>query len=118
MRAALFRRHGGPEVLEVAEVPTPTAGPGEVLIAVRAAALNHIDLWLRRGLPALKVTLPHVSGGDVCGTVAALGPGARGVKEGDRVVVNPGISCGRCERCLSGEDNLCSEYHMIGERGW
>jgi len=118
MKAALFRRHGGPEVMEVAEVSAPTAGPGEALVAVRAAALNHIDLWLRRGLPALKVALPHVSGGDACGIVAALGPGARGIKEGDRVVVNPGISCGRCERCLSGEDNLCPEYHMIGEKGW
>src|SRR5262245_40147265 len=70
MKAALFRRHGGPEVLEIAEVPAPVPGPGEVLVAVRAAALNHIDLWLRRGLPALKVPLPHVSGGDICGVVA------------------------------------------------
>jgi NADPH:quinone reductase-like Zn-dependent oxidoreductase len=118
MRAALFRRHGGPEVMEVAEVPDPTPGPGEVLVRVRAAALNHIDLWLRRGLPALKVPLPHVPGGDVCGVVAGLGAGARGVKEGDRVVVNPGISCGRCLRCLSGEDNLCPDYHLIGEHSW
>src|SRR5262245_61218094 len=111
MRAALFRRHGGPEVMEVGEVPAPSAGPGEVLVQVRAAALNHIDLWLRRGLPALKVALPHISGGDACGVVAALGPGVRGgLKEGDRVVINPGVSCGRCERCLSGEDNLCLEY--------
>lgn len=118
MRAALFRRHGGPEVLEIAEVPTPAPGPGEVLIAVRAVALNHIDLWLRRGLPALRVPLPHVSGGDVCGIVAALGGGVRGVKEGDRVVVNPGVSCGRCVRCLSGEDNFCAEYRMVGEQTW
>jgi NADPH:quinone reductase-like Zn-dependent oxidoreductase len=119
MRAALFRRHGGPEVMEVAEVPAPEPGPGEVLVEVRAAALNHIDLWLRRGLATLKVQLPHVPGADVCGVVAGLGPGvaARGVtiKEGDRVVVNPGVSCGHCVRCLSGQDNLCPHYHLIGE---
>jgi NADPH:quinone reductase-like Zn-dependent oxidoreductase len=118
MRAALFRRHGGPEVMEIADVPAPAPAAGEALIDVRAAALNHIDVWLRRGLPALKVPLPHVSGGDVCGVVAALGPGVQGVKEGDRVVVNPGLSCGRCLRCLSGQDNLCPDYKMVGEQTW
>jgi NADPH:quinone reductase-like Zn-dependent oxidoreductase len=118
MRAALFRSHGGPEVMEVGEVPAPVPGPGEVLVRVRAAALNHFDLWLRRGLPALKVPLPHVPGGDIAGEIAGLGPGASGVKEGDRVVVNPGLSCGRCVRCLSGEDNLCPEYRMVGEHTW
>jgi NADPH:quinone reductase-like Zn-dependent oxidoreductase len=118
MRAALFRRHGGPEVMEVAQVPDPVAGPGQVLVRVRAAALNHLDVWVRRGLPALQVSFPHVMGGDVCGVVAALGPGAQGVKEGDRVVVNPGISCGRCARCLSGEDNLCPRFQMVGEHVW
>jgi NADPH:quinone reductase-like Zn-dependent oxidoreductase len=118
MRAALFRQHGGPEVMEVGEVPAPEPGPGEVLVKVRAAALNHIDLWLRRGLPALRMPLPHVPGADICGVVAGLGPGAPALKEGDRVVVNPGLSCGRCVRCLSGEDNLCPEYRMIGEQTW
>jgi NADPH:quinone reductase-like Zn-dependent oxidoreductase len=118
MRAALFRQHGGPEVMEVVEVPDPVPGPGQVLVRVRAAALNHLDLWVRRGLPALKVPLPHVLGGDACGVVAALGPGAQGVKEGDRVVINPGVTCGRCERCLSGEDNLCRQFQMVGEHSW
>lgn len=104
--------------MEIANVPTPTPGVGEVLIQVKAAALNHIDLWLRRGLPALKITLPHVCGGDVCGVVAGMGAGVRGVKEGDRVVVSPGLSCGRCMRCLSGEDNLCADYKMVGEQTW
>ncbi len=107
--------------MEVGEIPTPTPGPGQALVRVRAAALNHIDVWLRRGLPALKVPFPHVSGGDVCGDLAALGPGAgvaAGLREGDRIVVNPGISCGRCARCLEGEDNLCADYHMVGEKTW
>jgi NADPH:quinone reductase-like Zn-dependent oxidoreductase len=121
MRAALFRRHGGPEVMEIGEVPTPTPGPGEVEIRVTAAALNHIDLWLRQGLPALPVPLPHVSGGDVCGVVAELGPGVAaraGCEVGDRVLVNPGLSCGRCQACLSGRDNFCPDYRMIGEQTW
>jgi NADPH:quinone reductase-like Zn-dependent oxidoreductase len=118
MRAALFRRHGAPEVLEVADVPIPAPGPGQVQVRVAAAGLNHVDLWLRRGLPSLRVALPHTSGGDVCGVVSALGPGvtpAPGAGEGDRVLVNPGLSCGRCVRCLDGRDNLCPEFRMLGE---
>jgi NADPH:quinone reductase-like Zn-dependent oxidoreductase len=118
MRAVFFRRHGGPEVIEVGELPDPVPGPGEVLVRVRAAALNHIDVWVRRGLPALKVAFPHVPGGDVCGVVAGLGAGAQGFAEGDRVVVNPGLSCGRCLWCLSGEDNLCPDYRLVGEHSW
>jgi NADPH:quinone reductase-like Zn-dependent oxidoreductase len=118
MRAALFRSHGGPEVMEVAEVPAPEPGPGEVQVRVAAAAINHIDLWLRQGLPSMRVPLPHVLGGDACGTVSALGAGARGVAEGDRVLINPGISCGHCPACLSGRDNLCPEYRLLGEQSW
>jgi NADPH:quinone reductase-like Zn-dependent oxidoreductase len=115
MRAVLFRKHGGPEVMEVAEIATPTPGPGEVQIRVAAVALNHIDLWMRRGLPSMKIALPHVPGGDVCGTVSALGAAVRGVEVGARVVVNPGLSCGRCRHCLGGRDNLCPDFRMLGE---
>jgi len=115
MRAALFRQHGGPEVMEVGEVPEPTAGPGEVQVHVKAAALNHIDLWMRRGLPSMRIALPHIPGGDVCGVISALGAGVSGVKEGDRVVLNPGLTCGRCRECLGGRDNLCASFRMLGE---
>jgi NADPH:quinone reductase-like Zn-dependent oxidoreductase len=118
MRAALYRRHGGPEVFELAEVPDPEPGPGEVQVRVAAVALNHIDLLLRQGLPALKVQLPHISGGDVCGHVAALGAGVRGFSVGERVVVNPGISCGHCQACLSGRDPFCAEFELLGEHRW
>jgi NADPH:quinone reductase-like Zn-dependent oxidoreductase len=118
MRAALFRTHGGPEVLEIADVPVPVPGPHEVQVQVTATALNHIDVWMRRGLPALHLALPHVSGGDVCGVVSALGAGVTGVAEGDRVVLNPGLSCGRCVACLSGRDNFCPDYRMLGEQVW
>jgi NADPH:quinone reductase-like Zn-dependent oxidoreductase len=118
MRAALFRRHGGSEVLEIADVPVPAPGPHEVQVRVSATALNHIDVWMRRGLPALHLALPHVSGGDVCGTVSALGAGVTGVVEGERVVLNPGLSCGRCVACLSGRDNFCPDFRMLGEQTW
>lgn len=121
MRAALFRRHGGPEVMEVGDVPAPVPGPGEVQVRVTAAAINHIDLWLRRGLPALRVALPHVPGGDVCGVITALGAGVAakpGAGEGDRVLLNPGLSCGRCAACLAGRDTFCPDYKMLGEQTW
>jgi len=118
MRAALFRRHGGPEVLEIADVPAPTPGPGEVQVKVTATSLNHIDVWMRRGLPALHLALPHVSGGDVCGTVSALGARVTGVAEGDRVVLNPGLSCGHCAACLGGRDVFCPDFRMLGEQTW
>src|SRR3954462_9943877 len=119
MRAALFRRHGGPEGMEIGDLPTPVPGPGEVQVRVTATALNHIDLWLRQGLPALPVPFPHVSGGDVCGVIAALGAGVQArpdLAEGDRVLVNPGLSCGRCVACLGGRDNFCPDYRMLGEQ--
>jgi NADPH:quinone reductase-like Zn-dependent oxidoreductase len=122
MRAALFRSHGGPEVLEIVDVPVPVPGPHEVQVRVTATALNHIDVWMRRGLPALHLALPHVSGGDVCGVVSALGAGVTGVQSGidvgDRVVLNPGLSCGRCAACLGGRDNFCPDYRMLGEQVW
>ena len=115
MRAVQFRQHGGPEVLEVVDAPTPTPGPGEVQVRVGAVALNHIDLWMRRGLPSMKIDLPHVPGGDVCGSISAIGAGVTGCAQGERVVVNPGLSCGRCRECLGGRDNLCPEFRMLGE---
>jgi NADPH:quinone reductase-like Zn-dependent oxidoreductase len=119
MRAALFRRHGGPDVMEIGDVPTPTPGPGEVQVRVTAAAMNHIDLWLRQGLPALRVALPHVAGGDVCGVISAIGAGVKpmaNLAEGDRVVLNPSLSCGRCAACLAGRDNFCPDWRMLGEQ--
>ncbi len=115
MRAALFREHGGPERMEVGERPDPTAGPGEVVLEVAAAALNHLDLWVRRGLPGLELPLPHVGGSDVAGVVAEVGEGVEGWAPGDRAVVNPTLSCGRCEWCARGEDSLCDRFAILGE---
>ncbi|HSN91316.1 MAG TPA: zinc-binding dehydrogenase [Anaeromyxobacteraceae bacterium] len=115
MKAMVIRAHGGPEVVEMADLPEPSAGPGQVLVRVRAAALNHLDVWVRRGFPGLRLSFPHVLGSDVAGVVEAVGPGAAGVAAGDAVVVNPSLGCGRCERCLSGAENLCPSFAILGE---
>jgi NADPH:quinone reductase-like Zn-dependent oxidoreductase len=111
----VLRTHGGPEVLAMEELPTPTAGPGQVRVRVAAVAMNHLDLWVRKGLPHLKLEYPFRLGADVAGTVDEVGAAVSGVTVGDEVVVNPGHSCGRCRECLSGRDNLCRFYRLMGE---
>ena len=114
--AVVLRTHGGPEVLVRETLDLPEPGPREVRVRVRAVALDHLDVWVRKGLPNLKLAYPHRLGSDIVGELDALGPGARtSFKVGERVVVSPGTSCGVCERCLSGEDNLCRQYAILGE---
>ncbi len=114
MKAALFHEFGGPAVLRLEEVSAPVLQAGEVLVRVHAAALNHLDLWVRRGLP-IETTMPHIGGSDVAGVVEAKGAGVRGVKGGARVIVNPSLSCGECEWCRAGEESLCLHYKILGE---
>ena len=115
MRAAIFRQHGGPEVVEIADVAKPRPGPDQVVIAVRAAALNHLDLWARRGLPGLELEFPHIGGSDLAGTIAELGEAVEGLEVGTRVLANPSLWCGKCEWCRKGEESLCVSYRIIGE---
>lgn len=115
MKAAIFRQHGGPDVIEIADVPRPEPRPGDILIAIRAAAMNHVDLWGRRGLPGLELEFPHIGGSDMAGIVAELGPGVTGLEVGTRVLVNPSLWCGECEWCAKGEESLCNSYRIIGE---
>jgi NADPH:quinone reductase-like Zn-dependent oxidoreductase len=115
MLAAIFRAHGGPETIELAEVATPTPGRGDVRVAVRAAALNHLDLFVRRGIPSLELPLPHVGGSDVSGVVDEVGADVSGWASGDEVVVNPGLPCRRCNSCRSGDTPLCADYRILGE---
>ncbi|HET7824432.1 MAG TPA: zinc-binding dehydrogenase [Anaeromyxobacter sp.] len=115
MKAVAIRSHGGPEVVNVEDLPDPKPGPGQVLVAVKAAALNHLDIWVRKGWQGLVLSFPHVLGSDVAGVVEAVGPGAEGVKVGDAVVLNPSLGCGRCEQCLSGHENLCRKFSILGE---
>jgi NADPH:quinone reductase-like Zn-dependent oxidoreductase len=115
MRAVTIREHGGPEVLQLEEIPDPEVGPGQVRVRVRACALNHLDLWVRRGLPGLRLRYPHVLGADLAGEVESLGEGVTGVEVGARTLVAPGVSCGVCRECLAGRDNLCRSYQILGE---
>ena len=115
MKTVLFHRHGGPEVLEYAEFPTPEPKPGEVLVRLRAAALNRMDVLVRNGWPGLKLEMPHINGADGAGEVAALGEGVRDFEVGDRVVINANLGCGQCEFCVMGKDNMCLNWHLLGE---
>jgi NADPH:quinone reductase-like Zn-dependent oxidoreductase len=115
MRAAIFEEYGGPEVVRVRDdIPIPEPGPGEVRLRVGASGMNHLDLWVRRGLP-IETTMPHIGGSDIAGTVDEPGDGVSGWSAGDRVVVNPSLWCGRCEWCQAGEEPLCVEYRILGE---
>lgn len=115
MHAAFFRRHGGPEVMETGEAPEPVAATGMVVVSVRAVALNHLDLWVRRGLPGLMLDLPHIGGSDIAGVIEQTGPGVEGWKSGDRVAVNPSLWCEECEWCARGEHPLCVDFKILGE---
>ncbi|MCA8943589.1 MAG: zinc-binding dehydrogenase [Planctomycetes bacterium] len=115
MRAVVVREHGGVEVLrhEARDVPEP--GPFEVRVAIRAAGLNHLDTWVRRGVPGHQFPLPLVVGSDGSGVVDAIGPGVRTHAVGAEVLLVPGTSCGQCEACTNGHDPLCRDYHILGE---
>jgi NADPH:quinone reductase-like Zn-dependent oxidoreductase len=115
MKAVVMRSYGDASVLEYAEVPEPKVGARDVLVAVKAVALNHLDVWVRKGWPGLKLELPHILGSDIAGVVEKVGSEVKDLAPGTEVLVNPGLSCGHCERCLLGEDNLCRSYRIIGE---
>lgn len=137
MKAVLFHQHGGPEVLEYTDFPTPEPEPGEALIRLHAAALNRMDVMVRNGWPGLKLGLPHINGADGAGEILALPkstgsvvseapadtkPGSgetqvetRELETGDHVVINANLGCGECEFCLAGKDNMCRNWHLLGE---
>jgi NADPH:quinone reductase-like Zn-dependent oxidoreductase len=118
MKALCFFEHGGPDVMRYADVPDPTPGPGTVLVQVKACALNHLDIWVRRGWPGLKVVLPHIGGSDVAGVIAETGSGVNGWQVGDRVVVDPGILTGEDAFSRRGEHSLGIGMHylILGEQ--
>jgi NADPH:quinone reductase-like Zn-dependent oxidoreductase len=114
MKAVRFHQHGGPEVLRYEDAPDPVPAPGRAIVRVRACALNHLDLWERRGLDRVKLPLPHISGSDIAGVI--VDPGTSRLAAGTRVMLQPGLRCGRCARCAAGRDNQCVEYDVLGLR--
>jgi NADPH:quinone reductase-like Zn-dependent oxidoreductase len=112
MKAVRFHEHGSPDVLRYEDAPDPEPAPGRAIVRVRACALNHLDLWQRRGIERVSIPLPHISGSDVAGDVVDSGGGGAGA--GARVMLQPGLRCGRCASCREGRDNLCPEYDSLG----
>lgn len=116
MKATVFHEHGAPEVLKYEDLPDPEVGPNQVLVDVKAVALNHLDLFVRRGFPGLKLEMPHILGSDISGVVKEKGSSVSGDLEiGQTVIIDPGRSCGVCEYCIRGEESLCADYGIIGE---
>ena len=115
MKAITFQNHGSVDVLQYGEFPTPEPKPGEVQIRLKAAALNQMDIWVRKGWPGIKLEYPHIPGADGAGEISALGEGVNDRQIGERVVINANLACGCCEFCLSGQDNLCRNWHLLGE---
>jgi NADPH:quinone reductase-like Zn-dependent oxidoreductase len=114
VKAIVFEKHGAPDVLRYTDVPIPTIGANEVLVRVKACALNHLDLWVRRGLPGVPIPLPHIPGSDIAGDVAEVGSAVTTVRPGQKVVLAPGVTCGKCPACISGQDNRCRSFTNLG----
>jgi NADPH:quinone reductase-like Zn-dependent oxidoreductase len=116
MKAAVIREYGGPAAVRIEDLAEPViGGPHDVRIAVKAAALNHLDLWVLRGLPHVRHDFPFIPGCDAAGVVESAGPGVTLVRTGQRVIVNPGNCCERCNFCQRGEHSLCHQYGVLGE---
>ena len=116
MKAVVFHEHGGPEKLQYEDRPEPQIKPDEVLVRVKATSLNHLDIWVRQGIPGYQIPLPHISGCDVSGQVERIGSQVKGVKVGQKVFVSPGLSCGTCDECKAGRDNLCPSFGVFGAK--
>jgi NADPH:quinone reductase-like Zn-dependent oxidoreductase len=115
VKAVFFSRHGGPDVLQLGDFPAPEPGPGQVVVRIKAAALNRLDIWVRKGWPGIKLEYPHIPGADGAGDITMHGEGVMGWSIGDRVVINPNLSCGVCTACQAGFDNRCQHWGLLGE---
>ena len=115
MKAVLFEEHGDRSVIDYGEFPDPEPASDEVLIDVKAGALNHLDVWTRGGLPGIDLEMPHVPGSDGAGEVVEVGEDVTRFEPGDRVALTAGVYCGDCEFCRHGEESMCVRFHIIGE---
>ncbi|MBI1803304.1 MAG: zinc-binding dehydrogenase [Ignavibacteriae bacterium] len=116
MKAIRFHEFGDAHILRYEEAPTPTIGPNDVLLQLKAAALNHLDVFARSGAREKNIPLPHIPGSDGSGVIAEVGSTVELVRRGDKVLISPGISCGNCPECLSKRDNLCRSYRVLGTK--
>ncbi|GAX60740.1 NADPH:quinone reductase and related Zn-dependent oxidoreductases [Candidatus Scalindua japonica] len=114
MKATLFKEHGGVDKLIYTEIEEPEVSSSEVLVKVKACGLNHLDIWVRQGLPGITIPLPHILGCEIAGEIAGIGSAVEGLNIGQRVLVAPGINCGKCEYCLNSHDSLCHEFRIMG----
>jgi NADPH2:quinone reductase len=116
MKATVFDEHGSPSVLSYREISKPEIESHQLLVQVKAVALNHLDLFVRAGIPGLKLAMPHILGSDISGVVVERGEKVTGdIEVGTPVVIDPGVSCGVCEFCIGGEESLCKSYGILGE---
>lgn len=115
LKAVLLYKHGGIEALEYTNFSDPEPGRREVLVRLKIAALNRMDLWTRQGWPGIKLEYPHILGADGAGEIVAIGSDVSGWKNGDQVVINSNLGCGICSNCIAGQDNLCQNWHLLGE---
>jgi NADPH:quinone reductase-like Zn-dependent oxidoreductase len=118
MKAVYFTQHGNLDQIQIGELDIPKIGPNEVLIETKFGALNHLDIFVVQGWPGLKLTLPHIIGADGSGAVKEIGSAVTTISEGDRITINPGLSCGKCDMCLSGKQVFCKKFSIMGEHGW
>jgi NADPH:quinone reductase-like Zn-dependent oxidoreductase len=114
MKAIVFQQHGAPDVLKYTDAPDPAPRADEVLVRVKACALNHLDLWVRQGLSNVPIPLPHIPGSDVAGEIAQIGADVTTVRVGQKIVLAPGVTCGKCAACISGHDNQCRQFTNLG----
>ncbi len=114
MKAIVFHQHGAPDVLKYEDAPEPRIRSNEVLVLVKACALNHLDLWVRRGIPGVPIPLPHIPGSDVSGEIAQISADVTTVRVGQKIVLAPGVTCGKCAACISGQDNRCRQFTNLG----
>jgi len=118
MKSAFIEKHGGLEEIKIGELKIPKIGPNEVLVELKYAALNHLDIFVVQGWPGLELSMPHIIGADGSGTIKEVGEEVSTVGKGDRVAINPGLSCGKCIHCLSGQQVFCKEFSILGENRW
>ena len=118
MKAAYFNEHGSLEQIKIGEVDVPQVDPNEVLIETKFGALNHLDIFVIRGWPGLKLTMPHVIGADGSGIIKEVGSEVSTISQGDKITINPGLSCGKCSMCLSGKQVFCKQFSILGENQW